>query len=50
MKKNPRKLTLSRETLAALTLDQARAVQGGGPQIALEAADLTGDSKNVCCC
>lgn len=50
-KTNPKKLTLSRETLTALTTDQARAAEGGVQQAAaFEAAPLTGDSKNVCCC
>jgi hypothetical protein len=49
-KTHPKKLTLSRETLTALTADQARAAQGGLQQVAADAAPLTGDSKNVCCC
>jgi hypothetical protein len=49
-KTNPKKLTLSRETLTALAADQARAAQGGTQQEAALEGPLTGDSKNVCCC
>jgi hypothetical protein len=46
-----KKLTLSRETIAALGEDHAKAAQGGLEAAAREfAAPLTGNSKDVCCC
>jgi hypothetical protein len=49
-KTNPKKLTLSRETLTALTAYQVQAAKGGVLELAADANALTGDSKNVCCC
>lgn len=43
IKKAPKTLTLSRETLRQLTVKQAQAVQGASTYY------CTGDSVNVCC-
>jgi hypothetical protein len=45
-----KKLTLSRETIAALSEDHAKAAQGGFEAAREFAAPLTGNSKDVCCC
>ena len=45
-----KKMTLSRETIVALSEDHAKAAQGGLEAAAEQAAAWTGNSKDVCCC
>jgi hypothetical protein len=45
-----KKMTLTRETIIALTEDRTKAAQGGAAIApGFQQGDLTGDSKNVCC-
>ena len=49
MKKvNPKKLSLSRETVGKLTDEQTRAIKGGVAD--LQDYPITSDSVHACCC